>query len=428
RLRLSSEEYPGIVQLAKDKESRANLAIQSNDSRLRLSSEEYPGIVQLAKDQEIRSGLVVQSTDSRLKNGTVTKSGIIQFAKHNEFASEKAIQSDDPRLIEGSTERKGRIQFAKDLEIASLKAIQANDSRLKKATTKNYGIVCLAEHGKKIKETAVQSDDPRLEDRRKPLPHEHDYALKVHDFSSHTGNIHIESDIKTSSISNMKLPNLESMPFGIKNKSGWAGGFYGGLICKNDKEQAIFAVSENNYALEALSKNNGGALFFSENSYAVNIPSTIYNLKSSNKSLIAEGLVTLKGGLEVSGSYSVVVSWHKFSSAVFVEGDLLTINENNEIDKAKNKNDIIIGVYIKNPSFKLGGFNKIKNIFIAVSGIAKIRIKGSIKAGNKIFFDASEPGIAKSVLSENKKEIVGISLESYNDDKEKLVWCILRLC
>ena len=428
RLRQSSVEYPGIIQLAKDGESKASLAVQSNDSRLRLSSVEYPGIIQLAKDKEKKAGLAVQSNDSRLKNGSISWPGIVQFAKHNESISEMALQSDDPRLLEGDENIKGRVQFAQDKEISAKKAVQSNDSRLNKANTKTFGIVRFAENGKKIKGLAVQSSDIRLEDKRYPLPHEHDYAKKNHDYSTHIGNLQLKKNMETPKISGSNIQGIENFPFGVSNNQGTAACFIGGIISSNNKDSALYAVSENHPAIESISKNNAGAVFFSEKDYSIKILNEIENIKGSGKSVLAEGSVDFKGKVTIEGSSSVVVGWHKYASSVFLEGDLLTISESGELEKVSNYKQDVIGVYTKNSNFILNNKSEKNLIYFSISGIARVRVIGPIKAGSQIVFANSDSGLGKAASEKGQnQQVIAVSLENFNETREKPVWCILKI-
>ncbi len=191
RLRDATTAYRGIVELAENGEDAPGVAVQGNDKRLKDASTAAKGIVELAEDGEDKAGIAVQGHDRRLKNATETTTGIVRFAGNGESASNAAVQGNDKRLKDASTTAKGIVELAENGEDAPSVAVQGNDKRLKPASVGAPGIVSLAAHGETREGRVVQANDPRLSDARTPLPHDHDYARRRHDFSEHRGTIAI---------------------------------------------------------------------------------------------------------------------------------------------------------------------------------------------------------------------------------------------
>ncbi|MDH4263448.1 MAG: hypothetical protein OEV78_10435, partial [Spirochaetia bacterium] len=366
------------------------VSVQGNDSRLREATTEYHGITQLAKDGESRAGVSVQGNDSRLREAT--------------------------------TEYKGRVQLARNGENSSSKVVQSNDERIQPATAEKYGIVLLANHGASIPNRIVQSDDPRLSDDRNPKPHQHEYADKVHDFNSHSGVLHIKSNKKTSSdLSNNYFSSTAEYPFLIENKEGIAAGIYGGLVVSAEKNQAIMAFSNSNVGLDVVSREKNAAVFLSEKEFAISIPEKRGKTTGSKKAIYSEGLVDIRGGLQITGSRALIVKWSKFSNEVFSEGDLLTINTSGELEKIKNKNQQLVGILTKNTSFILIDSDE-PGIYIALSGIVQVKVAGTILCGDMLGYSDGDHGVAKKA-----KQPTGlIALESSENNHEKLIWCLIK--
>jgi len=423
RLRAGTTEYPGICQLAKDGESRGNAVVQGNDSRLRVGTAEYPGICQLAKDGESRGNAVVQGNDSRLRVGTAEYPGICQLARHNEIASNKALQSDDPRLNEASENKAGRVQLAKNGEITSLKVLQSDDDRIKQATKDRHGIVLLADHGKSIANRVVQSDDPRLSDSRLPKPHIHEYAEKNHEYNSHTGSLNIFLDKKDNYDSkNNYYSSTMNYPFSVANKDGLAAGIHGGLVLSAEKNPALIVFSNANVGVNISSRQKNAAVLISENDYALVLPKKNGNIRGSEKAIYAEGLIDIRGGVQISGTRALVVKWNKFSNEVFSEGDILSIDESGTIQKINQANQSIIGIFTKNSDFILSNSDD-PGILISLSGIVQVKTIGKVRSGNKLGYFNGNHGIAQKI---DDSSFNLIALESSDDEQEKLIWCLMR--
>ena len=389
-----------------------------------VASELISGSVRLAENKSTRPGVVIQGNDSRLRHSTTEYSGIIQLAKHNESEQGKALQSDDPRLNEGSLQEKGRVQLAQDGEDSEWKVVQGSDKRLQPATINDFGIVRLANPGVKVKGAVVQSDDPRLFDSRKPLEHTHNYAEKKHSFDSHTGYLRIDRSEKTENIDPSFYSNTTRFPFSVKNDDGVAAGFSGGIFSYSDKNISIVAGASSKTAILAYSRNSAAGEFISENDYAINLPNKLGPIKGSRKSMRSEGLVSILGGIEIAGETAFVVKWGKFLSEAFSHGDLLTIDGSEQVQKIKSGKHNLIGVYVKDPKLVLQADNSDKpGIYIAVAGIVQIKIRGQVSAGESIGFINADPGVAQKTT---KNHALGTSLETSNENGDKLVWCVLK--
>ena len=422
RLREATTQYPGITQFAKDGESRASVAVQGNDSRLREATTQYLGIAQFAKDGESRASVAVQGNDSRLREATTQYPGIAQFAKDGESNANVAVQGNDSRLREATTENRGRVQLARNGENSEFKVVQANDDRIQPATIEKYGTVLLANHGVSLNKRVVQSDDPRLSDLRDPKPHQHEYANKIHDYNSHSGTLNILINKKTDhETQNNYYSSTVDYPFSIENKEGLAAGIYGGLVVSAEKNQAMTVFSNTNIGLDVISREKNAAIFLSEKDFAISLPGKNGKIAGSKKAIYAEGLVDIRGGIQVTGSRALIVKWNKFSKEIYSEGDLLTINESGELEKIKNKNQQLIGIFTKNTNFTLSNSDE-PGIYIALSGIVQVKVMGKITCGDKIGYSDGDPGVAQRTKSPS--DIT--ALDSSENTQEKLIWCLIR--
>ena len=424
RLRTATTEYPGLTQLAKDSENRAGVVVQGNDSRLRTATTEYPGLTQLAKDNENRAGVVVQGNDSRLRTATTEYPGLTQLAKHNEISKNKVILSDDPRLLEGNEIIKGRAVFAKDGEISPLKAVQSNDHRIQPASIESYGIVKIATNGHSVKNCVVESTDSRLNDARIPLPHVHAYAEQNHEFNTHKGNLNISIDCKIPYPDGYYFNAMTSMPLSVINSLGPALAVNGGIVSFSEKQAGLIAFSNQSCAIDARGKLKPGAIIISESDYSVILPKQHQSIKSSGKSLLAEGLVQLKGGLIIEGMQSISIKLDTFENEAYTTGDMLTINENGKIEKIKKENQPFFGIYQNNSDFIFSEkANSNLTILVSILGIVKIRVTGKIKAGDSIEFSKVNPGVG---MKSNRSVFSIICLEKNDEGSEKLVKCLIR--
>lgn len=405
RLKKATDENYGIVQFAKNGMENSGLAVQANDLRLRRASEDNSGIVQLAKDGGMTPGTVVQGGDSRLKEAGTSRSGIMRFASHGEELELRAVQGDDPRLREASEEHKGRVRLARDREDEKGKAVQGNDSRLKPADEKNSGIVFLAAHKQSEFNRVLRSDDPRLFDAREPLEHRHDeYSPRDHSLNDHSGSLQLEIDSHTQDIRDWSAPDGSTFPLYIKNGEGYAAYFQGGMIARGGDRVGLTAVSKKGVALEARSRDEKALTAFSAEDYAVFLPAELHGTQSSGRSLYAEGEVRLSGGVQIEKGKSVAFYFEAFTGDVFQQGDLLTLREG-RLSQVREKSDVIVGVYQKDPAFVFGE-KKNHSIAIAVAGLVDVRVKGPVRTGDLLCFGKENPGVAGVCSKEGRAVFV----------------------
>ncbi len=420
RLNRTSTESPGIVQLANDRESRAGVAVQGSDSRLKPATAQDAGIIVLAQDGESAQGKAVQGNDSRLRLATQSWPGIVMLAQPGEIASAKAVAADDPRLVEADEAHKGRVQLARHGEVIDKRAVQANDPRLAQASEENRGTVQFARSGVAAPGQAVQATDSRLTDARKALPHTHDeYAKTVHEFSQHTGNLHIRRSGTTAAPEGFNDIADMNIPLVSENTEGVAASFRGGSVHAAETT-ASYHVSQTGSAIQAASRDKAAATLVSANAYALHLPRSALGVKSSEKALHAEGRVLVEGAVTIQGAQSVVVSLPKASNEAFVEGDLLTI-ENGVAAKLRQDAQVCVGVYTRAPGLALE--SSTAAVRAAVSGIVTLRVFGQVKAGDRLVLNSGQPGTCR--VSQGQEKVVAIALESVQQDREKPVMSIL---
>ncbi len=420
RLNRSSTEAPGIVQLANDRETRSGVAVQGGDSRLKPASADSAGIVTLAQDGELAAGKAVQANDSRLRLATQAWPGIVLLAQAGEIASAKAVAADDPRLIEADESHKGRVQLARHGEIIEKRAVQANDPRLAPATEENRGTVQFSRNGVAVPGQAVQATDGRLSDARNPLPHTHtEYAAAVHDFSQHTGQLHVKRSGKTSLPDGFNAVADINIPLVIENPEGAAASFRGASVHAAEGT-ASYHVSQTGSALQATSRDQAAATLVSANAYALRLPRSAMGVKSSDKAIHAEGHVLVEGSVSVQGSPCVVVSLPRASNEAFVEGDLLTI-ENGVAAKLRQDAQVCVGVFTRAGGLSLEMPNAA--VRAAVSGVVSLRVFGQVKAGDRLVLNSGQPGTCR--VSQGQERLIAVALESVQQDREKPVLSIL---
>jgi hypothetical protein len=420
RLKSASPESPGIVQLAKDGETRGGVALQASDARLKSATTEAHGITILAKDGEQASGKAVQGNDARLRLATQAWPGIVQLAGHSEIAGNKAVLADDPRLQDADESRKGRMQFARKNEVADLKAVQASDPRLQNATEEGKGIVQFARDGHSVSGQAVQASDTRLTDARTAKPHTHsEYALVQHDFASHGGNLRIQCSSSVPSPGGIAAPVDTNTPFVVENAQGIAAHMVGGTILAAEGT-ASYHFGKNGPAIVASSREQPAATLISANAYALHLPKSFQDLKGSDKSLHAEGLVQLDGQVTMRGGACISVALPKASSEAFVDGDLLTV-ENGVASKMRSENQVLVGVAVKSAGLQLEGGPV--SIRAAVAGVISLRVHGLVKAGDKLCLNTGQAGTCK--VAQGQEKIIAVALESATSDREKQVLSVL---
>jgi hypothetical protein len=90
-----------------------------------------------------------------------------------------------------------------------------------------------------------------------------------------------------------------------------------------------------------------------------------------------------------------------------------------EVGPAKSS-DICIGVVSTNPAIMMN--SEADGQYIALKGRVPVKVEGPVKKGQAIF--AWDDGICKTVAT---SALVGIALESNDDDSIKLVECVLKV-
>jgi len=83
--------------------------------------------------------------------------------------------------------------------------------------------------------------------------------------------------------------------------------------------------------------------------------------------------------------------------------------------------DIAIGVISENPAYMMN--SDIEGQYIGLKGRVPVRVVGPVSKGQQVYV-ASEEGAASTIASNS---LVGIALETNNDEGEKLVECVLKV-
>lgn len=329
RLKDADTKDKGILRFAENNETSAMAAVQSNDDRLRDATETIKGIMKFADDGSDKAMTAVQGNDKRLKDATETSKGIMKFASDGSDQASAAVQGNDKRLKNATTIALGIVELAENGEDKEGVAVQGNDERLKKADENNYGIVKFAKDEECRNDVAVQGNDKRLSNARKPLPHEHDYAPKEHDFSSHIGNIDIDGK-KNQFFQGITPPPVQSAVINAKNTgSNGAIGINGVALAEDGKSKYSYGVSghssfvgvrgqssglesekEKGCGILGISRFGAGGVFASEHNY----------------SLIVDGFGNLKNvddSIKLNGEGKAIAAYGKssFNGQVFFEND-----------------------------------------------------------------------------------------------------------
>lgn len=90
-----------------------------------------------------------------------------------------------------------------------------------------------------------------------------------------------------------------------------------------------------------------------------------------------------------------------------------------EVEPAKSS-DMCIGVVSTDPAYMMN--SEAEGQYIALKGRVPVRVKGAVKKGQAVY--AWEDGVSSTVQT---NALVGIALESNDDDSEKLVECVLKV-
>ncbi len=457
RLKDATTERKGIVELAGDGEEKEGTAVQGNDRRLKDASVERKGIVRFAGDGEVSPEVAVQGSDKRLKDATDIFKGIVRLAKDGENTDGAAVQGSDRRLKDATTTGKGIVELAEDGEDAAGVAVQGNDSRLKPATEKSTGIVKFASHGTSSPGVAVQGDDPRLSDSREPLPHEHNYAQKVHEYSSHSGTISVR-DQKSEPFSGITAPSDESSVIYGNNVSAekyaiGVAGISGSPSAENVNSYGVLGHSTHvgvrgqssgseghGAGVVGASRFGAGGVFSSEHGYSLiaDGSGSVLNgfddslkLLGNGKALFVsgssqfEGMVTVKGDGKENLFPGGAVELFEVDDADYISpGDLLAVSEggNSLLTKSKKSyNRSVIGIVSGNPYIVINNSGKEEKIFpVVLAGKALCRVdarNNPVKPGDLIVAsDTAGCGMAGKIDSFDKVgTVIGKALDALDD-------------
>ena len=470
RLKNATDTTYGLVRLGRNAEDRAGVVIQGNDDRLKTATTEYPGIVELAEDGETRPGVAIQGNDKRLKKATTKEYGLVILAELGSETPGEVITADDPRFKPATTEKEGILRFATNGEESSKAAVQGNDKRLKKASTESLGIVELAQSGedkegvvvqgndKRLKMAsieepgiltfsrhninapmkAVQSDDPRLYDSREAKPHTHEYAEKVHPYSSHSGLIQLTGNTG-SEIKNITLPTLSHSVIYGKNEAKGGSGISGVGIDEGltgyGEDYGVLGISngidEESAGIAGFSKKGYGGVFVSARKYALYANGgtlTRREVSGSGKAILAKGESDFYGSVRVideKGNDCIARYFRVGNNDVIQKGDVLVIFDKDQtvVRSKTSYSTKVIGVCIDTASLELGE-KRIGNEFVLVAlyGLAKINVDagegGPIAVGDLLVSALNTGHAAKADSTKIKPgTLIGKSLGECKKDK-----------
>jgi len=489
RLRDATVLNKGIVELAEDGEDKDGVAVQGNDKRLKNATTSGKGIVELAENGEDRDGVVVQGSDRRLKDATTESRGIVELAENGEDAANVAVQGNDKRLkdagttskgivrlavdgediegvaVQGSDKRlknatttaKGIVEFAEDGEDSGLVAVQGNDRRLKPATEKDAGIVRFSANGESGHNLAVQADDARLQDKREPLPHQHDYANVMHEYASHTGAISVKEKMSEPFSEITPPSNGSSVIYGnnISDKTCSIGitGISGAALKEKINAYGVVGHSSHVGVRGQSSGNEGsgagvvgasrfgtGGIFSSEHEYSLIADGTgsILNrfddnlkLSGNGKALLVagssefEGKILIKGDGKEKNFPGGMAELFEVDEAEYVSpGDLLVVNENGNSILSKSKksyNKSVIGIVSGNPYIVINNSGKEEKLYpvvLAGKALCKVDARNNpVKPGDLIVSsDTAGCGMAGKIDSfEKVGTVIGKALDGLSD-------------
>lgn len=460
RLKDATTSIKGIVELAEDGEDREWVAVQGNDRRLKDATTSAKGIVELAENGEDAPGVVVQGNDKRLKDATSAFKGIVRLANDGENKEGIAVQGSDKRLKNATTISKGIVELAEDGEDAPNVAVQGNDKRLKAASEKEAGIVRFSANGENGHKLAVQADDVRLNDKREPLPHEHDYAPVLHEYASHAGTISVK-DKKSEPFNGITPPsdgsavisgnNLSDKNFsiGVTGISGAASkekitsyGVLGHSSHVGVRGQA--SGSEGSGAgVAGASRFGAGGIFSSEHEFSLiaDGSGTIINkfddnlkLIGNGKALLVSGTAEFEGRIFIKGDGKEnlfpggAAELFEVDEAEYVSpGDLLTVSENGNSVLSKSKKSYsksVIGIVSGNPYIVINNSGKEEKLYpvvLAGKALCKVDARNNpVKPGDLIVAsDTAGCGMAGKIDSLDKVgTVIGKALHGLADGIE----------
>ena len=463
RLNDATTSSKGIVELAEDGESRNGVAVQGSDRRLREATETEPGIVRLAQNGENNSNTVVQGNDRRLRDATTLAKGIVELAEDGETTAGTVIQGNDRRLKDATTLAKGIVELAEDGEDTPGAVVQGNDSRLKKADVDIYGIVKLAASGETRSGYVIQSDDERLSDPREPLPHQHDYAPKNHQFDNHSGTLSI-TDSKNELFNSITPPSNNSSIVYAKNTSSENGaigvvGITG--ILQNNATKSYGVVGHSGHigvrgqstgdadsgtgcGILGVSRFGAGGLFTSEHGFALVADGygDINNYDDSLKLIGSGKALSVNGNAEFHGTIKFMKDEKKKENAFpigtvemfevdeidyIAPGDVLVVSQTGKSRLSRSKKEYdksVIGIVSGNPALLFNNSGKEEKVYpIVLSGKAMCKVdarNNPVKPGDLIV-TSSTPGCAmvgKMDSFDKIGTVIGKALDSLDDGIE----------
>lgn len=419
RLKLATEEDAGLVELASDGENRPGVAVQGSDNRLRVATEKAHGIVKLAVDGSVRPGESVQANDSRLRAATEEYPGIARLARAGEQSEGAAVQGDDPRLRYATMQSAGIVELARDGEVREGAVLQSHDARIRPATESTPGIVELCSPGSATQGRAVQGHDPRLGDARRPLPHDHDYAPKEHDFSAHTGTIALEKGMG-GELKGFAAPQSNHAPISGRN-SGPGSGLLGvgrtGVVGAGESAGVYALGLKQGQGMVAAADAGTGARVLSQKGYSLVAGAPYKDLKASPYAIMMQGMMHAQGSVVFSGAAEPCIAafFPNESGDVLSPGDVVVAGSKpGTVRKSKSAQEAgVIGVVVKQaaivleaPEGYLPGADAGDGFvdpapppgmaLVALSGIVKIRSQGAVKPGD-LLVTSGQPGKAEKM-------------------------------
>ena len=88
--------------------------------------------------------------------------------------------------------------------------------------------------------------------------------------------------------------------------------------------------------------------------------------------------------------------------------------------RAAKVSDLAIGVISAEPAYLMNA--DIEGQAIALKGRVPVRVQGPVSKGQPVY--AWQDGVASTIASNG---LVGVALESSNDEDEKLIECVLKV-
>ena len=313
----------------------------------------------------------------------------------------------------------------------------------------------LAKNNEKIKNSVVQADDDRLSDSRKPLPHDHNYADKKHEYNSHTGTIKIV-ETKEENINGIVPPSDRSAVIYAKNESEHPGavGIAGIHNPKSEKSIHSYGIlghgrfagvrgqSSGNTegdikgaGVLGMSRFGAGGVFASEHNYslvadgygAISEYDDSINLKGNGDALHVKGNSLFSGKIAINSiskedpsPSNIVEMFEADEEQLIVAGDILIASSKGKSILARSTasySKAVIGIVSGNPSVIINNSGTEKKIFpVVLAGKTFCRVdarKKAIKPGDLIVTsDTPGCGMAGEIDSfERVGTVIGKALD-----------------